>query len=425
MRVSLTGIPFWSSFLQRLVPPSHGKAYVVGGWVRDMMMLRRPSRREIDLAVEGNAVEWGRSLAESFGVGLGRISEFNTCKVNVRHEGVLVQIDIASCRKDVYPTPGGMPVVTPASLSEDLFRSDFSVNAMAFSLEFPVEKSLLLLDPVGGRNDLARKELRILSRQSFEEDPVRIFRLFRFQERLGFRPDSGTARALEISRVQGDLQRASKSRLWDEIQTSVKEKARRDIVFRWLSEKPWEKALPSLAMSSPRRARVFDWERLLVHERYFSTIGRFWEETLLFLALFYGLPRQECDRGLRFFGFPEKKAQIVRETLFPERSENSREKKIRSHLRESLSPPRIFLEAVRSGGGSKENWEKSISDAEKRLSDKEFLSGDDLVREGILPSPEMGVILEEVRNLRREGVLNSRNEALEWVRARQRTPKPK
>ena len=425
MRVYLSGLSFWSSLLRRLAPPSGGKAYIVGGWVRDMVMLRRPARQEIDLAVEGDAVRWGHAIAESFGVPVGRVSEFNTCKIDVMHEGILVRLDVASCRTDAYPVPGGMPVVSPASLYEDLYRRDFSVNAMAFPLEFPLQRSLLLLDPVGGREDIARKELRILSSKSFEEDPVRVFRLFRFQERLGFRPAPLTTEALETSRVNEYFMRASKSRLWDEIQNSIGEDARCAIVFRWLTERPWGKALPSLGMSSPRRARVFTWDRLSIYEKYFSSMGRFWKEILLFLAIFYGLPRKECDRGLRLFGIPEKKAKVIRETLFSERSGDAKNKKVRPEIQKNLSPQRNFLELVRAESGAPEFWEKAIVNPETRSADESFLKGDDLVREGIAPSPELGDILAEIRRLRRKGVLNSRDEELEWVRDRKRTAEEK
>jgi tRNA nucleotidyltransferase (CCA-adding enzyme) len=390
-----------------------------------MVMLRRPARQEIDLAVEGDAVRWGHAIAESFGVPVGRVSEFNTCKIDVMHEGVLVRLDVASCRTDAYPVPGGMPVVSPASLYEDLYRRDFSVNAMAFPLEFPLQRSLLLLDPVGGREDIARKELRILSSKSFEEDPVRVFRLFRFQERLGFRPAPLTTEALETSRVNEYFMRASKSRLWDEIQNSIGEDARCAIVFRWLTERPWGKALPSLGMSSPRRARVFTWDRLSIYEKYFSSMGRFWKEILLFLAIFYGLPRKECDRGLRLFGIPEKKAKVIRETLFSERSGDAKNKKVRPEIQKNLSPQRNFLELVRAESGAPEFWEKAIVNPETRSADESFLKGDDLVREGIAPSPELGDILAEIRRLRRKGVLNSRDEELEWVRDRKRTAEEK
>ena len=425
MRVYLSGLSFWSSLLRRLAPPSGGKAYIVGGWVRDMVMLRRPARQEIDLALEGDAVRWGHAIAESFGVPVGRVSEFNTCKIDVFHEGVLVRLDVASCRTDAYPVPGGMPVVSPASLYEDLYRRDFSVNAMAFPLEFPLQQSLLLLDPVGGKEDIARKELRILTSKSFEEDPVRVFRLFRFQERLGFRPAPLTAEALGTSRVNEYFMKASKSRLWDEIQNSVGEDARCAIVFRWLTERPWGNVLPSLGMSSPRRARVFSWDRLMIHERYFSSMGQFWKEILLLLAIFYGLPRKECDRGLRLLGIPEKKARVIRETLFPERSGDARNKKVRPEIQENLSPQRNFLELVRAESKAPEFWEKAIVDLERRSADESFLKGDDLVREGIAPSPELGDILAEIRRLRRKGVLNSRDEELEWVRDRKRTAEEK
>ena len=417
MRIPLSGMSFWRSFFRRIPRLPGRKAYVVGGWVRDMLMLRRPTRPEIDLALEGDAVQWGEAIAESFGVRIGRVSEFRTCKIDVLHDKVPVRIDIASCRTDDYPVPGGMPVVTPSSIYEDLYRRDFSVNAMAFPLEEPFQNSFLLMDPVGGYEDLVRKELRILSPASFEDDPVRIFRLFRFQERLGFTPDLRTSRALESARLNGAFLRSSKSRLWDEIQAAIREESRCAIVFRWLLEKPWENALPSLKMSSPRRKRVFAWDRLTVHESVFSPLGRFWREMLLLLALFYGLPRQECDRGLRLLGVPEKRARVVRESLFPVPSENGREKTAQSDILPNLSPQMIFLNLVRGGPETFASFEKALADRDQQPLGEMSLTGRDLIKEGIEPSPEMGNLLIEIRELREKGILNSRQEELDWVRA--------
>lgn len=420
MRIPLSGLPFWTSLLRRIPPPPDGKAYAVGGWVRDMVMLRRPSRQEIDLAVEGDAVRWGNAIAQSFAARLGPVSEFKTCKIEVLHDGVPVRIDIASCRKDSYPVPGGMPVVTPASVFEDLYRRDFSVNAMAFPLDYPLQKSLVLLDPVGGREDVERKGLRILSPASFEDDPVRIFRLFRFQERLGFHPDLQTTRALESARLHGSILKASKSRLWDELQNAVREESRMSIIFRWLLETPWEGALPSLRMSSPRRARVFAWNHLIVHESVFSPMGRFWKETLLLLALLYGLPRKECDQALRLFGVPEKKAKIVRDTLFPFHPGDGRTKKGWSDSPADLPPHKVFLKIVREGSGLRALFERDLVAQQSCSPGTTFLTGEDLIKEGVKPSPEMGHLIAEIRKLWREGVLSSRREQLEWVRARTR-----
>ncbi len=414
-------MPFWLSFFRRIPRPPGRKAYVVGGWVRDMVMLRRPTRPEIDLAVEGDAVQWGESIAESFGVQVGRVSEFRTCKIDVLHDGVPVRIDIAPCRTDSYPVPGGMPVVTASSIHEDLYRRDFSVNAMAFPLDDPFQGSFLLMDPVGGCEDLARKELRILSPASFDDDPVRIFRLFRFQERLGFHPDLQTSRALESARLNGAFLRSSKSRLWDEIQAAIREESRCPIIFRWLLEKPWENFLPSLKMSSPRRRRVFAWDRLTTYESVFSPMGRFWKETLLLLALFYGIPRQECDRGLRLLGVPEKRAKIVRESLFPVSFGKRREKTSQPDILLNISPQMIFLNLVRGGAESLASFEKTVAEADHHPLRETSLTGRDLIKEGIDSSPEIGNLLREIRTLREQGILNSRREELDWVRARVRS----
>lgn len=429
MRVILEGVPFWKSFLQRLVPPSDGSAYIVGGWVRDMLMLGRPSRPEIDLSVEGDGIFWGKRLSEAFGVPVVSASPFGTYRLDVLHENILIRVDIASCRNDRYPTPGGMPVVAPSSIHEDLFRRDFTVNAMALFLSFPPENALELLDPAGGKEDIVHKKLRILYPESFRDDPARIFRLFRFQERLGFSLSDSTSKALADARRKGFLLQASKNRLWEEVRHAVREEARRSIVQRWLEESPWGGILPSLKATAPRRNRLLGWDRFLRHDKYFSSMGKYGPESLLLLAILYGIPRRQCQQALAMFGAPAKVGRNVMNALFGTTATRrsaagkSREKKERhdSHV-SGLSPQEVFLAAILSGGESFDWWDGFFAAAGTKREAVFLVSGADFVNEGILPSPFLGKMLREIWHLQEIGELKSKKDAVLWIRKQKRVP---
>lgn len=177
--------------------------YLVGGAVRDLLLGRSPEEiRNLDLAVEGDAIELARSLGgdearehERFGTATLRLGER--------------EVDLARTRTEAYAAPGALPDVEAASLVEDLGRRDFSVNAIAVSLAAPGE----LVDPLRGGRDLAAGVLRVLHPRSFVDDPTRALRAARYAARLEFELEGETEAALR----QADLATVSPERVEAEL----------------------------------------------------------------------------------------------------------------------------------------------------------------------------------------------------------------
>jgi tRNA nucleotidyltransferase (CCA-adding enzyme) len=173
--------------LDRLAPVLDalpGRAYLVGGTVRDLL-LGRPHRFDFDLAVVGDAEEFARELAEKLGGSVTLHGRFGTAVVRY---GSSAHVDVASARTETYAAPAALPDVAPAqSIEEDLLRRDFTINAMA--IELPEAE---LVDPRNGREHLQDRLVRVLHERSFEDDPTRIFRAARYETRLGFRMDPKT-----------------------------------------------------------------------------------------------------------------------------------------------------------------------------------------------------------------------------------------
>ncbi|MCW2989215.1 MAG: hypothetical protein JWM24_2153 [Solirubrobacterales bacterium] len=177
--------------------------YVVGGAVRDLLLGR--GRADLDVVVEGEAA----ALADRLGAETVEHERFATAKVVLDgHE-----LDIASARSETYPHPGSLPEVVPAaSIEHDLARRDFSVNAMAVSLD----DEPALVDPHGGRADLEAGLLRVLHSHSFVDDPTRAIRAARYAARLDFELEPGTEtllRATDLDTVSADRRRAELLRL--------------------------------------------------------------------------------------------------------------------------------------------------------------------------------------------------------------------
>jgi tRNA nucleotidyltransferase (CCA-adding enzyme) len=167
--------------------------YLVGGAVRDLLLGR--DRDDLDIVVEGDA----EALAGTLGGEIVAHERFATAKVNL--EGL--EFDLASARAESYPRPGALPEVREATLTEDLARRDFTINAMAIPLHGEPE----LIDPHAGHDDLEHGLIRVLHPGSFVDDPTRALRAARYAARFGFAAEPETealAREADLSTVSED-----------------------------------------------------------------------------------------------------------------------------------------------------------------------------------------------------------------------------
>jgi tRNA nucleotidyltransferase (CCA-adding enzyme) len=192
--------------------------HLVGGPVRDLL-LGRPLL-DVDLLVEGARAEACAVLARAAVRGDERIvahTRFGTLSVHAP-SGV---VDLARARSETYAADGALPTVRAGTLEEDLRRRDFTVNALALPLNARARAGRpALVDPLGGRRDLAARTLRILHPRSFHDDPTRAFRAARFAARLGFRLEAGSRAALAAACRAGSFDAVSGERFRAELERS-------------------------------------------------------------------------------------------------------------------------------------------------------------------------------------------------------------
>ncbi|TKB92528.1 MAG: CCA tRNA nucleotidyltransferase [Nitrospira sp.] len=184
--------------------------YLVGGVVRDLLLKRETW--DLDLTVEGDGIAFARLVADRYRAGLAVFERFATARL-VFPDGL--KMDIATTRRESYAQPALLPTVQPASIEEDLSRRDFTINAIAVQLN--TKQFGRLLDPYGGKSDLRARVIRVLHEGSFQDDPTRIFRAIRFEQRFGFRLDPATARLLAQAASMNLIQRLSGPRLQNEV----------------------------------------------------------------------------------------------------------------------------------------------------------------------------------------------------------------
>jgi tRNA nucleotidyltransferase (CCA-adding enzyme) len=201
--------------------------YIVGGFVRDIL-LERPSL-DFDLVVEGDAVALARRLAQKYGGRVTSHSQFRTAKWLLGDAGFLFDqfnkesnsgiefkidalslpksLDFVTARTEFYTHPTALPTVEKGSIKLDLHRRDFTINTLALRLDGRHYGELL--DYWGGWNDIRHKQVRVLHSLSFVDDPTRILRAVRFEQRFGFEIEKRTLELLKeaanlLARISGD-----------------------------------------------------------------------------------------------------------------------------------------------------------------------------------------------------------------------------
>ncbi len=218
------------------------RVFVVGGMVRDIFSHGRIGDADLDLVVEGEGIPFAHTLSGAIGGCVKEHPTFYTAKVlppfctdtSIGKEdpqssvaAPLSEVDVASARTEQYVRPGALPEVALTSIERDLFRRDFSINAIAIAVsDFllfchnSISLSQLqerVVDPCHGLADLRDKTLRILHPRSFIDDPTRLFRCVRYGVRLGLLVDAGTTEARLDAVRGGALHAISTKRIWNEL----------------------------------------------------------------------------------------------------------------------------------------------------------------------------------------------------------------
>lgn len=189
--------------------------YLVGGFVRDLMI--GVNNLDLDIVVEGDGIKFAEDFSSCFGGRLLRHRRFGTATIIQD----TLKIDIATARKELYPQPAHLPLVKPGKLKDDLFRRDFTINAMA--LDISAKGFGQLIDYYHGKEDLEKKIIRVLHDASFIDDPTRILRAIRFGKRYDFKIEPNTLVNLKDAIKRGMLKRVQAQRIRDDLILILKE----------------------------------------------------------------------------------------------------------------------------------------------------------------------------------------------------------
>ncbi|RLB67665.1 MAG: polya polymerase, partial [Deltaproteobacteria bacterium] len=267
--------------------------FAVGGFVRDLVLNKE--NLDIDIVVEGDGITFAETFAKKDDCRVRCHRKFGTAVI-IYPDGF--NIDIASARMEYYLQPGALPDVEHASVKMDLSRRDFTINTLAISLNQAAKGEMF--DYYGGQRDIDDKAIRVLHNLSFVEDPTRVFRAVRFEQRLDFKIGKQTEHLLRSAVRLGLLEKVSGHRIYNELLLIMKEKHPLLAVTRLARLEVLSYLHPSLtskvdyAKSFDEARRVMAWYDLLYTEHPYER----W--LCYFLALTAGLDRKEiknfCDR---------------------------------------------------------------------------------------------------------------------------------
>jgi tRNA nucleotidyltransferase (CCA-adding enzyme) len=387
------------------------KAYLVGGFVRDIIL--KVGNFDLDIVIEGDGTRFAESFAGFMGAKVTIHKHFGTATVRI-HSGH--KVDFSSARKEIYPKPGSLPVVSFGSLRVDLFRRDFTINAMAIDLRYGK-----LFDYYGGRNDLEHKRIRILHPLSFIDDPTRILRAIRFEQRLGFKIEPKTLKLLKEAVQMNMLFKVHPHRLRDDLILILKEedplkeiKRLKELVgFDFITKglkvdekkytflKVLKKEISWFNNNYPKRRSIEAWLIYLM-----GLLDSLEAKEIKALCLTLGLRKGEEIRLLSFKQMNKNDIEdLSRVAIKP------------SHIFSILEP--LSYETIIALKARHRNpvFRKHVEDfLEIYNGMRIFVSGEDLHGLGVVPGPKYQKIFSQVLHAKLNGLVKTKSEELALIK---------
>ena len=391
------------------------RAYVVGGFVRDLLLKR--ATYDIDLVVEGSGIEVAQALAEKEHGKVIIHKKFQTATV-LFEDGF--KMDIATARSETYARPGALPVVMRSPLKYDLYRRDFTMNAMAISLSG--ESFGDLYDFFGGYEDLKKGVLKVLHTISFIEDPSRILRGVRFAARFDFAFGKQTMGLLKNALEMKVIQYLSGRRVKDEL-FLIFEEDYPENAFSLMEELGIFPELFRGLRFTKEKVKIFreirhtiHWYRLLYFKKKIQ------ERSLYLMALFSDMDqnlRQECiekfELTKRFQTLSDQVEAFIRERYKAVHVKRFLKKSEIYDLFRNLEPDAILY--LMAAYAHNERFQQYASLYIMEISRKrQLVNGNDLKETGFKRGEELRRILEKVHKMHIDGEIKTREEALRYIK---------
>ncbi|MFW6147725.1 MAG: CBS domain-containing protein [Thermodesulfobacteriota bacterium] len=388
-------------------------AYLVGGLVRDVILKRE--NLDVDIVIEGDGIQFAKAFAHHTGAKVRSYPKFGTAAV-IMPDGF--KLDVATARIEHYDSPAAPPDVMLSSLKRDLFRRDFAMNTLAVHLNRVHYGSLV--DYFGGMRDIKERSIRVLHNLSFVEDPTRILRAIRFEQRFGFKIGKITESLIQNAIELQCFENLSGQRFFSELKLILMEKDPVKIIERMDRFKLLRYISPELKFTEKLRdvlsriREILVWFNLL----YLGVSYEPWK--VYFLGLTSYLGESTLNNLIQRMQIKDK--EMI--DLIRARAEAKTASKELSRARDSdnysiytiLSPlpPEILLWSM--ARARSEKIKKHISAFFTKLKGtKVQLTGGDLINMGFKPGPLFKEMFEAVLAAKLRGEVYTKEDEIEFV----------
>lgn len=388
--------------------------YVVGGFVRDLLLQREVE--DIDIVVEGDGIAFAKAYAAEKGCRVHSYKKFGTAVLIFPDES---KIDIASARLEHYKTPAALPTVEMSSIKLDLFRRDFTINTLAICLNR--NNFGTMIDFFGARRDLKDKTIRIIHSLSFVEDPTRVFRAIKFANRYDFTIGKVTSNLIQNAVKINSFKNLSGLRVLSELKQILEEENPIPAI-RALQEYSLEKVLHTQLTIDQRTYDLLEevYKALSWHDLLY-TDEKYPRWSVYFMALISKCPYRMAEELCLYLKIPIKERRTMmngrlraKEHLaFLEKSIPETNSGLHKLL--SVFSTELILFMIASAGD--ENVKKAISFYYSKLRDvKLVIRGDDLIALGLTPGPSFSKVFKKVLGAKLDGKVKSKEDEIEYAR---------
>ena len=388
--------------------------YVVGGFVRDLLLNRQIE--DIDIVVEGDGIEFAKVYAKKEGCRINTHTKFGTAVIIFPD---FFKIDVASARLEYYTTPAALPIVEKSSIKLDLARRDFTINTLAINLN--PDNFGTMIDYFGATRDLKDKTIRTIHNLSFVEDPTRIFRAIKFSNRFGFKIGKVTSNLIKNAIRIDCFKNLSGLRVLSELKQIFEEEnpipAIRTMEVYGL-EKVLHKDLtiiPNTYQLLESVNKILSWHDLLFVDEQYPR----W--SVYFMALLNRCSFNVCEQICKRLKVPPKERTI----LFDMRYKAEKQLFVLESSSSSFSRQDLYWALINFNTeyilymmalSKKQAIKKAISNFYTHQRNiKPYIKGRDLLKIGIHSGPVFSTILNQVLNVKLDGLLKTKKEEIQFA----------
>jgi len=380
--------------------------FLVGGFVRDILLGVRSC--DIDIAVEGSlqtVIDYVNQRIDSEYIYYER---FQTATLTLED----LKVDLITCRKESYPHDGALPHIVPGTFEDDIWRRDFTVNALA--IEVSTRHEYMLCGPKVARDDLMKGQIRILHERSFFEDPTRIFRAIRYMCRLGFTLEIETKKLLIEAVENGAPNKVSTDRIFTEICRDLKERAAYDILKAYREWNLDQYIAPDLQLPEKLKDDLAMLDRLEL--RFIEDTESFDPCELRLLAVFHHNYSKSQDFIEKFHLSKRFSNMLLSMEKLADRITRTestiKNSEIYSYFLDVQDEVLLTMYVCTETMLVKNIIERYYTKLKNVINP---VRGSDLLKLGVQPGPRIRAILDDVMIAHLDGLIDSRDDALKYV----------